>query len=120
MADPAFAAGLSPLDQIRLAEAEVARQIVTAREAAEHAIIEAHAQAARLKKQAHETGIRDGQIRYKQTISNAEEEARTIVEQAHNQADGLRRKGQARMEMAIQEVTSIILGWKGGGKPDEP
>lgn len=115
MADLTFASGLSPLDQIRLAESEVTRKIVTAREVSEHTIAETRVRAALLKKQGHEAGTRDGQIRYKQIISNAEEEARMIVEQARKQADGLRQKGQARMDMAIQEVISIILGLKGDG-----
>jgi vacuolar-type H+-ATPase subunit H len=119
MADPTFATGLSPLDQIRLAEAEVTRKIVSAREASEHAIVEARAQAALLKKQAHDAGALEGQIRYKEIVSRAEEEARAIVEHAHKQADKLRWNGQARMEVAIQEVTGIVLGLKGGGKPNE-
>jgi vacuolar-type H+-ATPase subunit H len=116
MADPTLVTGLSPLDQIRQAEAEVTRKIVAAREASEHAITEARAQAALLKKQAHASGNREGQIRYKEIVSSAEEETRTIVEHAHNQAEELRRKGQSRMEMAIQEVTSIVLCLKRGRK----
>lgn len=119
MADPTFATGLSPLDQIRLAEAEVTRKIVAAREASEHAIAEARAQAALLKKQAHDAGARQGQIRHKEIVSRAEEEARAIDEHAHNQAGELRRKGQTRMDVAIEEVTSIVLCLKGGGKADE-
>lgn len=119
MTDPTFATGLSPLDQIRLAEAEITRKVVTAREAAEHARAEARAQVTLLKKQAHDSGIREGQIRYKEIVSGAEEEARAIVEHAHNQADELRRKGEVRMEAAIQEVTRIVLCLEGGGKPDE-
>ncbi len=120
MAGPTFATELSPLDQIRLVEAEIARKIIAAREASEHAMVEARAQATLLKKQAHESGTRDGQIRFKETVSKAEEEARAIVEHAHNQAADLRQKGQTRIEAAIQEATSIVLGLKGGGTPNEP
>jgi vacuolar-type H+-ATPase subunit H len=119
MADPLSATGLSPLDQIRQAEAEVTRKIVAAREGSERAIGEARAQAALIKKQAHESGTRDGQIRYKELISKAEDEARAMVQHAHNQAADLRWKGQTRMEAAIQETISIVLGSKGGGKSDE-
>ncbi len=119
MTDQTSSAGLSPLDQIRLAEAEITRKIVTAREASERAIAEARAQATLLKKQAHESGTREGQIRYKGIVSKAEEEARTIVEHAHNQAADLERKGQVRMEGAIQGILSIVLGLKGGGITDE-
>lgn len=120
MADPTFASGLSPLDQIRLAEAEIARKMVTAREASEHAIAEARTRAALLKKQAHDSGTREGQIRYKEIVSSAEEEARTMVQHAHNQADELGQNGQTRMEAAIQESLGIVLALKGGGKPNEP
>lgn len=119
MAEPTPANGLSPLDQIRLAEADITRKIVTARESSEQAIAEARAQAALLKKQAHDTGTREGQIRYKEIVSRAEEEARAIVEHAHNQATDLRWKGQTRMEAAIQETTSIVLGLKEGGGSNE-
>jgi len=111
---------LSPLDQIRLAEAEITRKIVATREQAERAIVKARERAALLKRQAHESGTRDGQIRYKEIVSKAEEEARTIVEQAHHQATSLRRKDQARMEAVIREATGIVLNLKGGGKSNEP
>jgi vacuolar-type H+-ATPase subunit H len=120
MAEPTFATGLSPLDQIRLAEAEVTRKIVAAREASEHAITEARTQAALLKKEAHDSGAREGQIRYKEIVCKAEEEARTIVEHAHNQADVLRRNGQVRMEGAIREVINVILCLEGGRRSNEP
>lgn len=110
----------SPLDQIRLAEAEITRKVIAAREASERAITDARTQSVALRRQAHESGTRAGQIRYKEIVSRAEEEARTIIEHAHNQAAELRRKGEARMEAAIQEATRIVLGLKGGGKPNEP
>jgi vacuolar-type H+-ATPase subunit H len=119
MADPESAIGLSPLDQIRLVEAEIMRKIVAAREASERVVIQARAQATLLKKQAHETGTREGQIRYKEIVSKAEDEARRIVERAHNQAANLMRKGQGRMESAIEEAIIIILGLEGGGKSNE-
>ena len=120
MADQTSATELSPLDQIRLVEAEITRKIATAREASEHSAANARAQTALLKKQAHESGNREGQIRYKEIVSKAEEEARTIVAHAHNQAADLRRKGQARMEAALQDAISIVLGLKGGGSSNEP
>jgi phage FluMu protein gp41 len=119
MGEPISANELSPLDQIRLVEAEITRKIVTAREASERAMAETRAQAALLKKQAHEIGTREGQIRYKQIVSKAEEEARTIITHAHNQAADLRRKGQARMEAALQEAINIVLGLKGDGESNE-
>jgi vacuolar-type H+-ATPase subunit H len=120
MANQGSSAGLSPLDQIRLTEAEMARKIATTREAAEHARIEARSQAALLREQAREAGLRKGQICYNEIAAGAEQEARAIVESAHSQAAELQRKGQACMDVAIQEVTNIVLGLKEGGKPNEP
>ena len=116
MADPIPTDGLSPLDQIRLAEAEITRKVVTAREASEHSIINARTEATLLKKQADESGNREGQIRYKGIVSKAEDEAHALVAHAHNQAADLRRRGQAHMEAAIQDAISVILGLKRGGK----
>ncbi|MEW5940075.1 MAG: V-type ATPase subunit subunit G family protein [Chloroflexota bacterium] len=118
MADQTSAEALSPLDQIRLVEAEITRKIVAAREVSERAIAEARAQAARVKKEAREAGARQGQIRYKEIVSKAEEEARGIVAHAHNQASDLKRKGQARMEAAIREAVDAVLGLR-GGRADE-
>lgn len=104
---------LSPLDQIRLAEAENLRQVLAAREAAGQVVARAHAHAAQLKKQAQETGRREGQIRYKEIVSKAEEEARLIAAQAHGRADDLRRQGRQRMELAVRRAVEIVIGQPG-------
>jgi vacuolar-type H+-ATPase subunit H len=119
MSTPIPANGLSPLDQIRQAEAEITKKIVTAREASESAIAEARLYANLLKKQAHESGIKAGRIRHKEILAQAEDEARGTVAHAQNQADELRSKGQARMEQAIRAALGIVLGVKGGGRSDE-
>ena len=119
MGEPISANELSPLDQIRLVEAEITRKIVAAREASDRSVADARLQASLVKKQAHESGEHKGQIRYKEIIAEAEDEARTIVAHAHSHAEGLRRKGCARMELAVQEVINTVLGGKGGGKPNE-
>ena len=119
MSEPTSLDGLSPLDQIRLVEAETTRKVAAAREASEHSAANARAQSAALKKQAGEKGEREGQIRYKETVAKAEEQAQMIVAQAQNEADVLRRKGQARMEQAVSEALNIILGLKGGGETNE-
>ena len=110
---------LSPLDQIRLVEAEVTRKIVAAREASERSIADARGQAALIKKQAHDAGERKGQIRGKEIVAEAEEEAQALIVQAHNQAADLHHKGSIRMELAIQEAISTVLGLKGAGKISE-
>lgn len=119
LTDSMPAAELSPLDQIRLAEAEITRKIATARETSAQARAAARAQATLLKKQAQESGTREGQNRYKELVSKAEENARAIVEHAHNQAAELREQGRARMGLAIQDATGIVLGLRAGGRSDE-
>jgi len=119
MVEPTSADGLSPLDQIRLAEAEITRKVVAAREASDRNAANAHIQAALLKKQAEENGKREGQIRFKETVANAEEQAEMIIAQAQHEADDLCGNGQARMEQAVNEALNIVLGMKGGGKRDE-
>lgn len=120
MTDSQSVAGLSPLDQIRLVEAEITRKIIAAREISDRALAEARARVMLIKKQALESGTRDGRIHFKEAISKAEEEARAMVEHAHNQAADLRQNGQTRMEAAIQEATGIVLGLKGGEGSNEP
>ena len=114
MAEPTSTNGLSPLDQIRMVEAEITRRIIAARESSERHIADARAQAALIKKQARETGERAGQIRYKEIIARAEEQAKVILAQAHHEADNLSRKGQSRMERAIEEALDVVLGVEGG------
>lgn len=116
MLEPTSADGLSPLDQIRLVEAEITRRVVAAREASDHSASNARTQAALLKKQAEENGKREGQIRFKETIAKAEEQAKVIIAQAQHEADDLRGNGQARMEQAVNEALNIVLGMKGGGE----
>lgn len=109
MAEPTSAAELSPLDQIRLAEAEITRKTVAAREDAERCLVDARAQAARIKKQAREEGTRAGKAQYKEIVSRAEEEVRAITAHAQNRADTLHKKGHTRMEMAVEYAVHIVL-----------
>lgn len=120
MSEPIPANGLSPLDQIRLIEAEITRKIIAAREASERAVAEARHQANLLKKKAHESGTRAGQIRHKEAVAQAEEEGKAMIVHARQHAAELRRRGEARMDMAVQEAIRITLGLKGNGAPDDP
>ena len=120
MAELMPVAELSPLDQIRLAEAEITRKAMAAREDAEHRLIEARIQAARIKKQAHEDGGRAGKVQHKETVSRAEEEARVIIAQAQYQANTLQQKGHSRMKMAVEYTVNIILGLDTERGHDEP
>ena len=119
MVEPTSADGLSPLDQVRLVEAEITRKVFAARESSERSAANARIQAALLKKQAEENGKREGQIRYKEMIAKAEEQAEVIIAQAQHEAEGLRENGHTLMEQAVNEALNIILGMQGGGKIDE-
>lgn len=110
MTDPIATDGLSPLDQIRLAEAEVTRKVIAARERAERAVNEAREQARLLKKQAQQAGTLAGQKQYKEIITQAEEEGRLLIEHAQAQIAEMRQKGPGLMEFAIQEALALILG----------
>ena len=107
---------LSPLDQIRQAEAETVRQIAAAREASEQKTNEAKKQVKVILEQARESGRQRGLNRYKQIISSAEEEAMVIVSQAHNQANLLRHKGKQQMSTAVHHALSLIIGLEGDGE----
>ena len=119
MAKPLSEIELSPLDQIRLAEAEITRNLVAAREASERSLIDARLQAAETKNQARESGTRKGTIRYKEIVSKAEEEARAVTTRAQYQADSLKQKGRNRMKAAVQYAVSVVLGLEKDGDSDE-
>lgn len=101
---------LSPLDQIRQAEAEVTRRLAAVREAAALRVEEAHKQAANLKSAAWELGMREGQARYRAIIQQAEEEASEIVAQAQLRCERLRRQGEQRMPEAVALVVNLVIG----------
>lgn len=119
MSEPISVNDLSLLDQIRLVEAEITRKIVAAREMSVQRAANARVEAALLKKQAEEKGEREGQIRYKEIVAKAEEQAQAILSQAHHEADALRRTGEARMEQAVHDALNIVLGMKGDRESDE-
>lgn len=119
MPEPLTESELSPLDQIRMAEAEVTRMLIAARESSDRIVAEARGQASLLKKEARESGARQGQLQHKEIVLQAEEEARRIVEKAQEDASTLKRKGQTQMEEAIRDAMDVVLGLQGGGHPNE-
>lgn len=100
----------SPVDQIRQAEAEVTRRVAAARKVADQALAIAQSQAADLKRQAVQAGRRDGEARYQEIISQAENEARAILAQARSQAQQLCQDGNLRMDDAVRHAVAIIIG----------
>ena len=103
-------ANLSPLDQIRLCEAEVTRRIAAARQAGEESLAKARSDAASLKKQAKERGLRKGQVQYREVVSGAEEEAQALVARAQVRASELLNRGDQRIEMAVQKAVEFVVG----------
>jgi vacuolar-type H+-ATPase subunit H len=101
---------LSPLDQIRLVESEMARRVTAARAAADQSLINARAQIAQRKSDAREAGIREGRVLYKEGVARAEEEARSLAAQAQKQAAELRQKGHLRMDAAVRLTVNVVLG----------
>ena len=101
---------LSPLDQIRQAEAEVARQIASARKAGEQMVSKTRAEGKAIINEAREVGQREGLKRHKEIVSGAEEEAQTSVAQAHRRAEFLRRRARQRLELGTRLALAIILG----------
>lgn len=119
MTEPLSAVELSPLDQIRLAEAEIARKTVAARENLERSLIEARKRAAKIKEDARKIGTRAGKVQFKEMVSGAEEEAYAITAHAQHQADSYHQKGYSRMERAIEYAADIVLGLKTDGSLNE-
>jgi vacuolar-type H+-ATPase subunit H len=107
---------LSPLDQIRHTEAEVAGAIAAARQAAEQIVADARVEATNLRQQARQEGIREGQAHYKATVTQSEEQARVILDDAQNRARELRRKGQNRMNKGVGYAVKVVLGLDEGEK----
>jgi vacuolar-type H+-ATPase subunit H len=71
--------GLSPLERIRQAEAEVTRRLAVARESAEKTVAAAQEEVIKIKAQASAEGQRNGEAKFREIISKAEEESRAIV-----------------------------------------
>ena len=107
-------AHLSPLDQIRLAEADVTRKIAKVREDHERILTNAQTQAKEMVVAAEESGQREGETQYREIIFEAEEEAKAILAGAKHQATALRRKGNRHMDTAVRQVVNIVTGMDRG------
>jgi ATP synthase H subunit len=97
------------LDQIRQAEAEVARRIALARENAEHTLAQAKSQARSLVEEAARSGKNEGQALYREILARAEEEAKAILANAKSCGEDLQRRGGERIEMAVQYILDLVL-----------
>ena len=109
---PDIESDLSPLDQVRRKEAEITGHIAAARESARRSLETAQREAARIKSQAREDGLREGQEYYQEILLEAEEGAKELVAQANRLAGELSQKGDLRMEEAVQATVRIVIGFE--------
>ena len=100
----------SPLDEIRQAEAEVTRRVAAARQAAEATAQKAHAQAEGIRRHAREAGQREGEVQYREIVSQAKEDARALIAQAQRRAETLRRQGDLCMDDIVRNAVEIVVG----------
>lgn len=99
---------LSPLDRIRQAEAEVARQIAASRERGEQRAARAREQADVLLQEAREVGRREGQAQYRRLILQAQDEVRALCLESEERLEALRRARVERMDAAVARVVAIV------------
>ena len=109
MIDPSPDLDISPLDQIRQTEADVLRKVAAARKTAEEILENARLQSEAIKREAHETGTLQGEARYKELISKADEESQALIQEARDMADKLRRLGQSRMQAAAGYAVEFVV-----------
>lgn len=100
---------LSPLDQIRQAEAEVMRQVAAARERADTIASNARSQAKEITDEACETGRREGLIRYREILAAADEKAQAIIAEAHKQVALLHLRERRRMSIGVHHAVNIVI-----------
>lgn len=111
---PTTGSELSPLDQIRQIETEIAAHIAAARVSAGRSIAEARSQVTKIKNQAREMGLHNGQVHYQEIVDQAEAEARLITNEAQSKADSLRQRGLQLIEMAVLEAFYLVSGQEVG------
>ena len=99
----------SPLLQIQRTEAERASMIAAAHEAAEERLNLARRQAAQLKREATDTGRREGEADYEEIVSEAHSEAERILVQARQQANGLRHNSEQHIDAMVDHAWGMII-----------
>ena len=100
----------TPLEQIRLAEAETSRQIAAARQAAEEIVVDAHRQAATLKEDALDAGHLAGQKEAQEHLAQIQTEARRLIAQAQVQAEESNQYGVEQMDRAVKYALLFVIG----------
>lgn len=101
---------LSLVEQIQRVEAEVSRQIVSKRDEAHQAELQAREQAAVRLREAQAEGQHAGQLEYEQIVAQAAQGAQALRESASRESDLLRSEGDQCMESAVQLAIAILTG----------
>ncbi len=107
---------LSPIEQIRLAEAEVARRLAAASEAAEKSLLTTQEQAAQIREEACQAGRQEGEQRYGELIAESKAQADAIVAHAQEQAGALRQVSSMRLGVIVRQAVQYVLGTAGGSE----
>lgn len=109
MKDVSIESELSPLDQIRQTEAHITRQVAAAREAAKQTVADMKNKAKETINDASKAGRHEGQKRYKEIVSNAEEEAQILIAQAYKKAEQMQRRGGQCLDKGVCSAVGIII-----------
>jgi vacuolar-type H+-ATPase subunit H len=101
---------LSPLDEIRQAEARAASHLLQARQEAEDAKQAAINQAAQIKAQAQQSGAKAGQARFAILVAEASREGVQITINAQTQAENIKQTRQQSVQEAALRSVQVVLG----------
>lgn len=100
----------TPLEQIRLAEAEISRQIAAARQSAEQIVADAHRQAATLKEDALDAGHLAGQKAAQEHLAQIQTEASRMIAQAQVRTEESNQYGVEHIDAAVKYAVLFVIG----------
>ena len=98
------------LTSIRQAEAEVSRRIVAAQEEAEHIRAQAQAEAAVILDAARAKAECDSLALRQDLLTQGQDEAQAILDEAKQQSDELITQGRARVAEAVARAMRFVMG----------
>ncbi len=102
--------GLTPLDEIRQAEALAASQLFQARQEGLARLQAVKKPISQMIQQAQQDGAQAGRARCEQLVEEAMRQAAQIVAEAQAQANVLAHQGQGRVDSAAQWALRYVLG----------
>jgi vacuolar-type H+-ATPase subunit H len=111
---------LVALDQIRQIEAEVARQIQAAQNAANECVEQAERAAAQMKQEGVRTGQSQGEAEAQAIVAQAELEAEAIIRAADREASRLQERQADCFERLVQHALDCVIGMQQRQATHEP